>query len=208
MALKTASEWRGRVLASGIAILGLMAWAAEPARAVPVPFGSSFYDFVAVTDPFTGSNNSWDTARAAAETMVFNGVNGHLATVTSQAENDFLFSLASGQFTGFAGAWLGGKSPEGWLVGPEAGQGFTFTNWAGVEPNNNGFAYMSIGTVFSPGQWADDSGVQGLPDPNLDPVVGYFVEFEQAVAATAPGTVALFGIALFTAGLSRRRRPR
>jgi len=53
----------------------------------------------------------------------FNGASGHLATVSSAAENSFLFTLA--------------------------GQPFSFVNWGGSEPNNAGFAYMNIGTAVS-----------------------------------------------------------
>jgi hypothetical protein len=38
---------------------------------------------------------------------------------------------------------------------------------------------MSIGTSFPnggmPGQWADDSYVQGTPDHSADRVIGYFI---------------------------------
>ncbi|MEW5817644.1 MAG: choice-of-anchor D domain-containing protein, partial [Spirochaetota bacterium] len=151
----------------------------------PMKFGDNYYEFVQVSDPFTGANNSWAKASADAAARVYNGLSGHLATITSQAENDFLFGLVSGIFSGFQGAWLGGKSPEGWLVGPEAGQGFIYTNWGGIEPNNAGYAYMNIGTFaggtysgIAAGTWADDSGVQGVPDYPMNPVIGYFVEYE------------------------------
>jgi hypothetical protein len=108
-------------------------------------FGNNFYDFVSVVDPFSGENNSWFAAKTAASTRVFNGVNGHLATITSQAENDFLYGLVTGQYTGFKGAWIGAKSPDGWLVGPENGQAFSYMNWGGVEPNDGGYTYMQIG---------------------------------------------------------------
>jgi len=150
------------------------------ALAAPQPFNGHSYEFVQVADPYTGSNNTWETARDASAASSYLGVNGHLATVTSQAENDFLLSLVPSTFTNFAGAWLGGTFPEGWLVGAEAGQAFSYTNFGGSEPNNNGLVYMNIGASFSGialGKWVDDSGVQGQPDPNLDPVVGYFIEY-------------------------------
>jgi hypothetical protein len=154
------------------------------ATATPLAFGSNSYEFVQVPDPFTGTNNSWDTARLAAAVRIFNGKTGHLVTITSPAENDFVSGLISGQFSGFKGAWLGGKDGLGWVVGPEAGQGFGYTNWGGIEPNNSGYAYMNIGTALggiAPGKWADDSGVQGVPDSSNDPVIGYFVEYEGTV---------------------------
>ena len=167
------------------------------AHAVPVLFESNYYEFIEVTDPFTGDNNSWFTASAASSASIYNGMSGHLATITSQAENDFLFGLASGSFSGFKGAWLGGKAPEGWLEGPETGLPFSYTNWTGIEPNNSGYAYMSIGSTFAPGHWADDSDTQGFPSLNpADPVIGYFVEYEGAEPVPEPGTMLLLGTGL------------
>ena len=47
------------------------------ATPTPMAFGGSCYEFVEVTDPFTGDNNSWFVAKVAAQASVFNGVNGH-----------------------------------------------------------------------------------------------------------------------------------
>jgi hypothetical protein len=178
------------------------------AAATPLQFGANYYEFVAPSNPYSGSNNSWITDNAAASAQVFNGVHGHLATITSAAENNFLFTLAAGDFVGAAGAWLGGKYPQGWLTGPETGQSFTYTNWGGIEPNNNGYAYMLIGTGsfqrISPGQWADDSN-GGIPW-GWDPVVGYFIEYEGAGMVPEPGTILLLGGGLASITFLRRRR--
>lgn len=196
-----------------ICLIGLYAVLLAPhAEATPTKFGDNYYEFVLVSDPFTGTNNSWATGSAKAADSVYNGLSGHLATIISQAENDFLYSLVSGSFSGFRGAWLGGKSPEGWLVGPEAGQGFSYTNWGGIEPNNAGYAYMNIGTFASgysgiaSGTWADDSFVQGVPDPTADPVIGYFVEYEGTSPVPEPNTMLLFGTGLAGLACTKLRR--
>jgi hypothetical protein len=161
------------------------------AEAMPIQFGSHYYDFV------TNNLISWQNASNAAAASSFMGVNGHLATVMSAAENNFL-SNNFATFTGFAGAWLGGQvnsSNTGyWGVGPEAGQPFSqgrsavsgaYANWGGIEPNNApSCPYMNIGTLYAginTGQWAD--AANGLASGYNDPVMGYFVEYEFPVPA-------------------------
>lgn len=175
---------------------------AAPAMAAPAFFGGHAYEFVQVDDPFTSVNNTWESARDAAAAAMHLGATGYLATVTSQEENDFLFSLVSGSFSEFAGAWLGGSASTGWLVGPEAGQALSYANFGGSEPNNAGLIYMNIGTLTSgiePGKWVDDSGVQGVPSAN-DPVVGYFVEY------SVPAPASALIVAAGAPALLRRRR--
>lgn len=167
-------------------------------NAAPILFEENYYEFVEVSSPFIGENNSWQAANIFASSKVFNNVIGNLAVVNSQDENNFLLSLVQGQFSGFTGAWLGGRAPEGWLTGNEAGQNFGFTNFGGSEPNNAGYIYMNIGTThagINSGQWADDSGVQGIPS-TADPVIGYFVEYQGASKVPEPSTVFILAIAL------------
>ncbi len=99
---------------------------------------NSFYQYV-------NTGTTWTAANAAAQSVTLNGVEGHLATVTSQAENDFIQSLLD---TG-SSAWLSGSDDGGGLVwtwggGLEAGLQFSdgnvavnnmYENWSGGEPN-------------------------------------------------------------------------
>ena len=164
------------LLSLGIAIV-------SAAAAAPVDFGDNSYELVVVENPYAGTNNSWDTARDNAASRSYRGIAGHLVTITSAEENQWVASLSNE--TGVAAVWLGGRDGNGWLVGPEAGQSFVFTAWGGAEPNNSGYVYMNIGAGdfggVSKGGWLDDSdsgAAQGLPFPNTDPVVGYVVEYE------------------------------
>mgnify|MGYP003348408187 CR=1 FL=1 len=85
-----------------------------------------------------------------------------LATITSRLENS-LAALAGSYNT----AWIGGRRLSNgtwrWERGPEAGQAFTYTNWAAGEPNNccggtNGLGYAGENaTQFTGtnGNWND-----------------------------------------------------
>jgi hypothetical protein len=168
------------------------------AEAAPVQFGDSFYEFV------PEESVTWADASAAASSKVFMGVNGHLATVTSSAENDFLVDLGP-VFSTAQGAWLGGAvdatQTGRWAVGPEAGQLFTFSNFAAGKPNegpSNVFVYLS--TTLG-GQWADAaSGVSSA-------IAGYFVEYQTGtVPLPAALPLMLTGLAGFGFLGWRRKR--
>ena len=162
-------------------------------------------------------------------------MNGHLATVTSAAENNFLATSVA-DFSAYDGllalSWLGAEVDSSnigsWVVGPEAGQQFSngqtplngmYSNWGGIEPNNAPSAVdMQIGTLIwygiSQGKWgdaqnglADTSGCGGGPG-FCDPIVGFFIEYEpRAVPIPAVGS-GLPGIVAGGALLAWRRRKR
>jgi hypothetical protein len=96
-----------------------------------------------------GSSLSWDAAQPLAASRTLNGATGYLATVTTQAENDYLLGRLSGD--GWFGASDSGTEDDWkWVTGPEAGTSFwaglgdgapvggLFSNWASGEPNNSG----------------------------------------------------------------------
>ena len=89
----------------------------------------NFYQYVETTA-------NWNTANNNAQSSVVNGVNGHLVTITSQGEQDYI----DGFVTGFT--WIGGgdANTEGsfeWLVGPESGDAISYTNWYQGSPISN-----------------------------------------------------------------------
>ncbi len=107
----------------------------------------------------------WSNARQACMALS----NGHLVTITSQAEQDFVWGL-----TGMVDTWIGctdGKmdneggdgTPSTWITGEDIAQ---FNGWADGEPNNymktcpsgSGDCYEHCGfmQMSSNGAWNDD----------------------------------------------------
>jgi hypothetical protein len=173
-----------RHFSHAFAVLSVGCLAAALTSQSPVQFGTNFYEFVP-------AGITWQNAMAAAASRVFLGTNGHLATVTSAAENAFLVANY-GSYGAPTGIWLAGQVDAGgtgrWMAGPETNQVFSqgqtpvggaYANWGGIEPNNApSFTWMNVGPGFAgiaPGQWADDD--DGVPS-GADPVIGYFVEYE------------------------------
>ena len=108
---------------------------------------------------------SWTDASEAA-----NLAGGYLATITSEAENDFVFNLIDDDMywnyqhsSSTIGPWLGGYQLPG-SVEPSGGwtwvtgEFFDFTNWDGSGPDNQhgDQGYLHFGyTVPRNGKWND-----------------------------------------------------
>jgi hypothetical protein len=143
--------------------------------------GNTTHHYQFVSAPNTG----WNQARALAEDAVFEGVKGHLATITSAEEDQLIDSLR--QENGGGVFWVGGyQEPgelsitEGWKwvnnEGPISGSNFagSYANWLAGEPNDywgpGSENYMVIGWLNSFG-WNDQHEVG---------INGYIVEFDLA----------------------------
>jgi hypothetical protein len=132
---------------------------------------------------------SWATAKTAAEAREFEGVAGHLATLTSEAEDEFVDSLRSSVALTRPELWVGGSqqscSPEpgcGWQwlndegpIGTSQNPLLSYSNWLANEPNDNAgpgserHLAIGLGNAFG---WNDEGA--------LGNIGGYVIEFDTA----------------------------
>lgn len=108
----------------------------------------------------TGSM-SWTDARLACENM-----GGHLVTITSASENNFVFNTWPSGWIGFNDESIEGQWR--WVTGEPV----LYTNWNGGEPNNAG--NEDYAQFVSGGRWND------LPNVSLP----YVLEFDYIVTFT------------------------
>ena len=166
-----------------------------------------YYDAVLVQ-----SGIDWNTAKVGA---IASG--GYLATITSAAENSFVFALLGGNANFWIndnagnkqGPWLGAFQPAGsvepgggwtWVTG----EAFSFTAWGTGEPNNSGgvedsLQYFGFGASIPVApRWNDARGTNNA-------IHGYLVEFNSA-PVPEPETGVLLAAGLLLTGLAARRR--
>ncbi|WP_055393600.1 proprotein convertase P-domain-containing protein [Flagellimonas eckloniae] len=150
---------------------GTRQFSITPGSANFLPPTGHYYEFI------SSPNITWTAARDAAALRTYFGLQGYLATLTSQAEADFSGSQALGV------GWIGGSdaATEGdwrWVTGPEglanAGTGTPFWSgtaggtttapdffafWNSGEPNQSGnedYAHITdVSVTSSPGSWND-----------------------------------------------------
>ena len=159
-----------RLIARGLCIL--LAWlplsASQSARkesrsqasqsSARVVFSNHTYQYLENTEI------AWEAARSAAASMVLNDCGrGHLVTITSESENDFVTEIINQ--TAIRRVWLGLYQPdpmsppaEGWEW--VSGEPFEYENWAANEPNDEGIL-ADFGAMWGPagiaplGTWGD-----------------------------------------------------
>jgi hypothetical protein len=111
---------------------------------------------------------NWQAANAAARRLVAEGCKtAHLATITSQAEQNVVDALMAGVTDN--NAWLGGHQgglslDENWLW--ITGEPFVYDNWGELEPNDTPFGTFIPGseqhleTLRGSGDWNDAPGFE------------------------------------------------
>ena len=133
--------------------------------------------------------STWEGARDFAAARTFMGTEGHLATVSSQAENDFIFNVAMG---GSGVAWLGGFQEgatavdNGWLW--VTGELFSYTNWLlPDEPNDSPNMGEELGAEDCLTIWDDGSGPGTWNDRDcVEPLASCIIEYEPTANGTPP----------------------
>ena len=145
--------------------------------AAPIQWPSSiggndhYYDFIP-------GHITWTDARAAAENRILEGVHGHLATITSFEEKEFI-RLNVDRLRGWLGGYQDNTAPDysepagGWRW--VTGETWDYANWAAPEPNNffAGEPYLEIDPASdSPDGvgWSDNSNFESSNQ-------GYFLEY-------------------------------
>lgn len=145
-------------------------------------FGDSYYELYSF-DRSAGERLDWDYANALASSSTYMGRVGHLATVTSAAEDMFITQLNSSAIGGQI--WLGGVRDSAgdfmWVNGegpiPHVNGGPLYSNWADGEPNNYlGVSEDHLTTGFRGDQWNDEGYSRGA-------VNGYVVEYDLKTTA-------------------------
>ncbi|EED30543.1 conserved repeat domain protein [gamma proteobacterium NOR5-3] len=148
------------------------------------PPTGNFYEFL----PDAGIN--WNAARAAADARRYFGLQGYLATVTSQGESQFILNKLKGKQ-----GWIGATDSQTenewrWVTGPEGledtGKGRLFSqnatpvggayvNWQSGQPDGSGDAAYFIGNNSwagsVPAKWDD------VPVDYTTGMQGYVIEY-------------------------------
>jgi hypothetical protein len=195
-----------KLLAPAIFMLPALGLQAGSAAATPVQWAAGaggndhWYDYVS-------RGGTFDEARQGAAALSYLGLQGYLATVTSQAENDFITGFVTTQtaFIGLSdavteGTWLYTDGPEAGQVAYTTGGGTQiFSFWSPGEPNDNGNEDAALINWGGDGSWNDI---------NVNWSFGYIVEYG---GTTAPVPVPAAGLMLAgaisgLAALRRRRR--
>lgn len=179
--------------------------------AMPVQWDGNAHYYEVVDDPLLGPD-----AEIAAETRMFDGLQGYLATVTSAEENAFVVDLIAE--SGVVAALIGAsdRNDEGtftWIGGPEEGTPLSFAPWAPLEPSDSedGEDYVEVFGQdltefgFPRGSWNDIVP----PADFFDGARAYVVEYGPVAIAPVPlpaaGWALLAGCGALLA-FGRRRR--
>ncbi len=210
-------NWLGRAVCAALVCVLLVSSASADMFQWTVAEGGNghYYEFVY-------DSISWYAAKTNAEGMSHMGVSGHLVTITSSEENEWVWNhqiIGGDDRFRAAGNWIGAYQEGASATAKDAVQGFApderwawvtgeeweFTNWYSGYPNDGGFYNPAQDVDFAqfvcpvPGtsQWRDVRQSGGI----CQVARGYMVEYD----IPEPATLTLLGIGGLLA-LRRRKR--
>lgn len=192
----------------------ILFWTAS-ALAAPVYNSSNLHWYEAIAGEF-----DWSEARDAAESLPWiDGVQGHLATLTSAGEDTWVWgNLGVDLYRYYLGGFQDPDFDEpnlasyadGWQW--VTGETWAYTNWTSGKPNNlnNGVLGTDEDALayWSTGEWNDLPDTKDIFGPGGTRYIqGYVAEFD----TPEPISSILFvigGISLATVGYRKRRKAR
>ena len=144
----------------------------------------------------------WSEAKDVAENSTFNGMNGHLVTITSADEDAFVLQLDLPETYYYTGALQlpGTTDPAAnwtWITGESWG----YENWVEQEPNDAFGAEDNMVVMKALGGWGDIHGDDLSYTWTSNP---FIIEYEIA-PVPEPGTLFLIGTGLVGLGTMRKR---
>ena len=125
---------------------------------------------------------TWPTAKTAAESKVFNDVNGHLVTITTESENEFIDNLVPEH----SYSWIGltEKVTEGDFKWADCDPDKSYRNGDSNQPSAGTDDEDYVQFVASNGKWNDVSNNIDSPADNY--ITRYVVEYDDIQPAQNP----------------------
>lgn len=178
-----------------------MAYGITNANAVPL-FNSAtghYYEVLGSTGTW-GDYGSWDDYNNFANSQTYDGLQGHLATVTSLEESNWLASTFRWDNIRYHMLGATDSSEEGtweWVTGED----WSYESWVGGEPNDMGEGEDYL--MF----WGSQGGWNDIPFFQTAYNNGFIIEYEAVQAVVpVPGAVWLFATSLMGFLAMRRKK--
>jgi len=146
----------------------------------------------------------WHAAQNLSQSMLLSGVSGHLATLTSAGENNWVWNNLNQPTRYLLGAT--DEQTEGswkWVTG----EAWNYINWNTGEPNDGFGNYPEDALSFwDNSRWNDLPILGNYWNDGIPYVYGFIVEYDFEDSMPEPATLMLFSFGLAGVGITRIRK--